>query len=201
MIFDALLKTDVFISMFFLWFSGQLVYPSAFLVWWIRSSVILHWVFRYFGRHDGYARCRLFVVDVKVSSRGIATFWKYVGGKKHFLRNSDLCYGHQLHLLTEDGVVKIPPTVERQLRLVGSRLVPVIQCMLELSVDKRMKVNVNGAQTGTASLTLLARSVVRLACGWVPWLSRFVVWVASMMSLLLGGVWCSSRHPGKLWFL
>ena len=55
----------------------------------------------YCGVLDGFARCRLCGVDLKVSSRGLDTFLEHVRVKRHMLRDRVFRYARQMPLLTE----------------------------------------------------------------------------------------------------
>ena len=67
---------------------------------------------RCFGVPEGYARCRLCGVDLKISSRGRAMFLERVQGKKHVLRDSRYRFAHGLPLVNEHGPLMSARAVE-----------------------------------------------------------------------------------------
>ena len=142
---------------------------------------------------DTYAPCHLFWVDLKLSSCGLATFGEHVRGNRHMMRDSKFGYAHQMTVLTKDGLAM---THWAAVRLVEGRYVPVMESMLEFSVVQAVQIEREG---GSFFIAWLARSTVRLAFGWVAWLSRLVAVVASMLSLLISRMWSSSCRPEKLW--
>ena len=83
---------------------------------------------------EGYALCQLCGVDLKVSSRGRATFLAHVKGKKHMLRDSCYRLACGLPLLDEHGSLMSARTVERHVRLVECRPVSVVETAIALTV-------------------------------------------------------------------
>ena len=87
----------------------------------------------FFGVLDGYARCLLSAVDLKVSSRGFATFREKVRGKRHMLRDSAFRCARQMSSLTDDGLAMTP-------RLVEGCPVPVMESILEFRVAQAIEI-------------------------------------------------------------
>ena len=95
--------------------------------------------FRYHAMLDDYARCRLCGVDMKVSSRGLASFRVDVRKEKDILRDSAFCCAHQILSLTEDVVAMTSWPFGRRLRLVEGRLLPLMDSITEVSVAQAME--------------------------------------------------------------
>ena len=89
---------------------------------------------------DVYAGCRLCGVDLKVSTRGLATHPEHVWGKNRKLQDSASRCPHQKPLLTENGVERTLCTVESRLRLLEGRPVPVIEIATEVSVERAVEI-------------------------------------------------------------
>ena len=81
------------------------------------------------------------------------------------LRDSAVRYAHQMPSLTEDGVAMTLRADEWRLRLVEGRPVPVMESMPEFGVAQTIGTEREGAQSGSASLALRARSIVHLGYG------------------------------------
>ena len=119
---------------------GSLCIPRQ--SWFEGDDLVLFFIriFRYFGVPDGYARCRLCAVDIRVSSRRLVTFQEHVRGKKLMLRDTAFCYDPRMALLKEDGMAMTARAVEWRLRLVEGRNVTVMEFMPEFSVTQAIDI-------------------------------------------------------------
>ena len=82
---------------------------------------------RCFSVLEGYARCRLCGVDLKISSWELATFLDNVQGKKYMLLYSRYRLAYGLPLVDEHDALMSTRAVERRKRLVDQRPVPLLE--------------------------------------------------------------------------
>ena len=109
----------------------------------------------YCGVLEGYARCRLCGIKLKIPTRGGATFLEHVREKKHMLRDSGFRLAHGLPLADEHGSLTSVRAVEWRVKLVDCRPVPV----LETAIDKTFAEGIGLEDIGKSAWSSYFRSL------------------------------------------